>query len=160
MADYYTQFSFMVPVAPEQAEAVDAWLKETLGEGEDGSYPGWEKLSAEGDGFPPCFEAEFIPKESGIWIHSDDGDPNQAAILVYAYLGAFNVKDRIGFEYAMTCSKPRLDGFGGGAVVVSAEGVEHFGTATWLDQWLKGTDTRFEQSLSESLNQGDGAYRP
>jgi len=41
-------------------------------------------------------------------------------------------RDSFALEYAYTCSRPRLDGFGGGAVFVTAEGIECVETAAWV----------------------------
>jgi hypothetical protein len=46
---------------------------------------------------------------------------------------------RWGFQYANTCSKPQLDGFGGGAHVIdlaTGETVDWIYTDGWLDQTI------------------------
>lgn len=44
------------------------------------------------------------------------------------------IEGPFGFEWALTCSKPRLDGFGGGAVLIWPDRVRWLSTARWLDE--------------------------
>jgi hypothetical protein len=62
--------------------------------------------------------------EEGLLIYSDDGDVEAAADFVMKYLQHFNRPPNVGvyIGYAETCSKPRPNNFGGGAVVVTVEG--------------------------------------
>ena len=48
---------------------------------------------------------------------------------------AFGLEGRWGFAYAETCSRPRLDGFGGGAIVLDLARPE---TVSWVHtgEWL------------------------
>jgi hypothetical protein len=49
-------------------------------------------------------------------IHSDAyGEPEHVILFALACAEAFDLTGRWGFVWALTCSKPRLDGFGGGA---------------------------------------------
>ena len=62
--------------------------------------------------------------EEGLLIYSDDGDVEAAADFVMKYLQHFNRPPEVGvyIGYAETCSKPRPNEFGGGAVVVTSGG--------------------------------------
>ena len=46
------------------------------------------------------------------------GDPERLIHFVKLCAAEFSLSGRWGFQYANTCSKPRLDGFGGGAHVL------------------------------------------
>lgn len=73
-------------------------------------------------------------------MHDDvTGDPERLIQFVKRCAAEFGLTGRWGFQYANTCSKPRLDGFGGGAHVLdlaSGETVDWIYTAGWLDQTL------------------------
>lgn len=107
MADYFTQFSCMFDVGTAEnavrAEAIRKHQADAL------------------DAADRCdfgFEMEHDP-DSGpgaLWISSDgDGEPEHVIAFVLACAAAFDLTGRWGFTWALTCSKPRLDGFGGGA---------------------------------------------
>lgn len=64
------------------------------------------------------FNAEF--EYEGLWIH-DDGesiDVEHVAILAQALLDELEIDEPFIFSWAYTCSKPRIDEFGGGACAV------------------------------------------
>lgn len=55
----------------------------------------------------------------------------------------FDLKGMWGFAYAMTCSRPRLDAFGGGAHVIDLGARKSIGwtsTQEWLTAALRGED--------------------
>lgn len=80
--------------------------------------------------------------ESGpgdLWIHDGgEGDIDEVIEFVQHCAQTFGLTGRWGFQYAETCSKPRLDGFGGGAHVLDLATGE---TVDWLstDGWLAAT---------------------
>ena len=56
----------------------------------------------------------------------------------------FDLTGRWGFVWALTCSKPRLDGFGGGAQLIDLDARK---SLAWLDcdHWLQGAlDPEFD----------------
>jgi hypothetical protein len=64
------------------------------------------------------FDAEF--EDEGLWIH-DDGesiDVEHVAILAQRLLDELEIDEPFVFSWAYTCSKPRVDEFGGGACAV------------------------------------------
>src|SRR3546814_2235980 len=82
------------------------------------------------------------------------GDPEQVLTFVKRCAEAFALTGRWGFEWANTCSRPRINAFGGGAHVVDlADG----STIAWTDTngWLALTlangpeDGRTEEHKSE-----------
>ena len=126
MADYYTHFSCLLDVgAPENAiRALELF----------------QGLSAdlESEGPRGGFLASIQPGPDGtqIWICNDDnGDVEGVIEYVKLCAAELGLTGRWGFQYANTCSKPRLDGFGGGAHALDLATGETLG---WIDTdgWL------------------------
>ncbi len=129
MADYFTHFSCLLDVGtPENAaRALDLY----------------NALSAEGASDEPPSEGFLLsiePQYGGaeLWMRDDvTGDPERLIQFVKRCAVEFGLTGRWGFQYANTCSKPRLDGFGGGAHVLdlaTGETVDWIYTDGWLDQ--------------------------
>ena len=73
-----------------------------------------------------------------LWISNDESaNVNALSAVIQAALKKFKLNDRVGFEYAFTCSKPRLDAFGGGATIVTKDGFDYTSTSMWLDKKMK-----------------------
>jgi hypothetical protein len=133
MADYFTHFSCLLDVGtPENvARALDLYA--TAPDDEDGL-----RIA---DGFDLS-----IQNDSGteLWIHDDcSGDPERVIEFVLLCAGQFDLKGLWGFEYANTCSRPRLDAFGGGAHVIDLDARKSIGwtsTNEWLAIALDGGD--------------------
>ena len=75
-----------------------------------------------------------------LWISDGDGqgDPEHVIAFVLACAAAFDLSGRWGFSpWALTSSKPRLDGFGGGAQLIDLGARK---SLAWLDcgHWLQG----------------------
>lgn len=133
MADYFTHFSCLLDVGtPENAaRALDLY----------------NRLSEAGTSEEPPSEGFLlsIQHEHGgtqLWMRDDvTGDPERLIQFVKRCAVEFSLTGRWGFQYANTCSKPRLDGFGGGAHVLdlaTGETVDWIYTDGWLDQTLSG----------------------
>jgi hypothetical protein len=133
MADYFTRFSCLLDVhTPENAaRALD--LYDNTPEDEDGL-----RLS---DGFTLTVQREG---GSELWLHDDgSGDPERVVEFVLLCAVEFDLKGLWGFEYANTCSRPRLDAFGGGAHVIDLGTRKTSGwtsTNEWLARALEGDD--------------------
>lgn len=116
MANYHTELSFAIHnISAEEEE----WIKVRL-EGDDAQWP----------------QYEFAEDSDGVvlWVHEEEGcDIEDLANLLQQFLSLFRPADSIGFSWADTCSKPRLDSFGGGAVFITAV------TQEWVSlwEWLK-----------------------
>ena len=110
MANYFTHFSCLLDVGtPENAaRALDLY----------------NSLSAEGASEEPPSEGFLLsiePRYGGteLWMRDDvTGDPERLIQFVKRCAAEFGLTGRWGFQYANTCSRPRLDGFGGGAHVL------------------------------------------
>ena len=127
MADYYTRFSCYLDLgaADHIAPAVALFIE--MAEG----------LLADDD-VAIGFTCEAAPGKPGaLWLCDDDGhgEPEYVIAFVLRCAEAFNLSGRWGFCWALTCSSPRSDGFGGGAQVLDLGRRKSLG---WCDisQWL------------------------
>jgi hypothetical protein len=133
MADYFTHFSCVLDVGTHENATRALDLYATAPEDEDGL-----RIA---DGFHLS-----IQNDSGteLWIHDDcSGDPERVIEFVLLCAGQFDLKGLWGFEYANTCSRPRLDAFGGGAHVIDLGARKSIGwtsTNEWLAIALDGGD--------------------
>jgi hypothetical protein len=88
-----------------------------------GDYdPNWDGL-----GFEYAFRDD--PDTGGwgrhLWFYTEGwGDPNNVAWLARKFLKKFRPDQCWGLTYAVTCSKPRVGQFGGGAIFVTAEEIK------------------------------------
>lgn len=129
MADYFTQFSCHIDVgSADNAERALAIFTEMQGVLDDN------------DGLAIGFEADIESDHPSIlWLRSEDGygEPENVIAFVLRCAEAFDLKGRWGFVWGLSCSKPRLDGFGGGAQVLDLSARSSLG---WTDceHWLAG----------------------
>jgi hypothetical protein len=130
MAEYFTHFSCVLDVgSPENAaRALDLY----------------NTLSAKGASEKPPSEGFLLsikPEYGGtkLWMRDDvTGDPERLIQFVKRCAVEFRLTGRWGFQYANTCSRPRLDGFGGGAHVLDLATGETIAW-TYTDGWLSET---------------------
>ena len=117
MADYYTNFSVMLPVS--DPIAAETWVQK------------WEVAEArasncddEDDAWYEKYQgvALEVVKE-GIWLHDDGGDGNLEAAIhtVQKYLQHFGIKGGIFMTWVSYCNKPRINEASGGGVVITSE---------------------------------------
>jgi hypothetical protein len=135
MADYFTHFSCLLDVGtPENAARALELLDELL------------KIDDEDEPLNSGFLASIEPAPNGtkIWIRDDYNGNVEGVIEFVKRCGAkLGLTGRWGFQYANTCTKPRLDAFGGGAHVLdlaTGEELGWIGTDTWLVHVLNGGD--------------------
>lgn len=133
MADYFTHFSCLLDVGTPENAARALELYDNAPEDEDGRHFS--------DGFVLSIQRE---SQSELWIQDEcSGDPEQVIVFVLLCAEEFGLKGLWGFEYANTCSKPRLDAFGGGAHVIDLGARKTIGwvsTNEWLVIALDGGD--------------------
>lgn len=155
MADYYTKFSMILPAQEGEEQE---WLRSAAKELErvvsddldadeclrTSAAPDLTKLLLEvlddlGYGAPNnVLPAAYAFEERGCWLHTEDvGGTDFAAALIQAFLRRFNKTDVIGFEFAHDCSKPRLDAYGGGAMVITAQVTRWMTTYEWMQDTLR-----------------------
>ncbi|MGV7120434.1 hypothetical protein [Sphingopyxis sp. 550A] len=164
MADMWTQGSFAIRCSAAEAalltEAINA--AHDICAALDRDPPGADLLAAfppsdPGDpwsgfiqAFPdpvfPCvggdFWSEALPDEPGYCAVSfasmDDFDPAAVAMLIQRCCVETLRAGPVGFEWAATCSKPRIGEFGGGWCAVFADRIEIETTGEALSQALDG----------------------
>jgi hypothetical protein len=110
VAEYFTQFSCIFYVGSaenaERAEAIRGELAADLYR-EEGGYLG----------FIMSVDHEHGP--GALHICSEDyGEPEHVIRFVLRCAEALGLQGIWGFAWALTCSRPRLDAFGGGAHVI------------------------------------------
>ena len=154
MANFYTKASFVLPLTSEQADfalevlncITDAELdftkkhKNKAGKAYDNDvYRLAKKFAKTCDDFIQGefylgFEYEkFDNDPKGIWISSDESiDTGEAAEFCHLILKHFDSDDYVSIEAAHTCSKLRLDAFGGHAAFVTKKGIKYFSTFEWI----------------------------
>ena len=105
MANYYTEFSFTVDVASEEeARFFVDWVDVDEDDLEEDDERWGVEVHNEG---------------RHIWITGgESGSPDNAARMVAEFQEKFNKQEDVQFCWGNSCSKPRLDAFGGGAVLV------------------------------------------
>jgi hypothetical protein len=133
MADYFIHFSCLLDVGtPENtARALDL-------------YTALSQENAAEDPPSDGFALSIQPEHGGtmLWMRDEGtGDPAQVIAFVKRCAAIFGLTGRWGLQYATTCSKPRVDGFGGGAHVLdlaTGETVDWMSTDGWLSALLTG----------------------
>ena len=129
MADYFTQFSCILDVgSADNAARADDIRGELAAELDrhEGADLGFE------------MEVDHEHGPGALWISSDGcGEPEHVIRFALACAEAFNLTGRWGFMWALTCSRPRLDGFGGGAQLLDLGARK---SLDWTDceHWLAG----------------------
>jgi len=139
MADYYTHFSCTLELpepghvarALAHLETFDAELRER----EDRSIG---------------FAVSALPADTPtrLWFHDDaSGDVEDLTAFVAELGPLLGLTGSWGFEWAHTCSKHRLDAFGGGACLVDLAKGEVIGSVAsneWLSRVLANPETAGE----------------
>ena len=136
MADYFTHFSCLLDVGtPDKAARALALFQSLRSADQDADDP-------EVAGFD--LARQDAPEGSTLWIHDDEHGDVEAVIRFVLRLAAeLDLTGLWGFQYALTCSRPRLDAFGGGAHVLdlaTGETVAWTYTSGWLADVLDGGD--------------------
>lgn len=133
MADYFTHFSCLLDVGtPDNAaRALDLY----------------SDLSAQGAAEDPPSDGFLLSLDpahggSNLWMRDDGpGDPQRVIDFVLRCADAFALTGRWGFQWANTCSRPRVNAFGGGAHVLDlgrGNTVALIATHGWLDDMIEG----------------------
>lgn len=151
MANYNTSFSFMFTVPSKEAAEyaldiahVHNMRCEAMGDDEIAN-----ELDVEIKDVPPCPKGmqEFIDGDeritddidkalvrNGAWeiiVCSEDGGLNVVFAWVQHIVQKYNLPP-VGFEWANTCDKLRINSFSGGAAWITKDKIEHFGTSQWI----------------------------
>lgn len=132
MADYFTHFSCLLDVgSPDKATRALALFQE-LRAADQADVAGFDLVHQD------------APDGCSLWIHNDDhGDVEAVIRFVMRLAEDLDLTGVWGFQYALTCSRPRLDAFGGGAHVIDLGARKSIGwtsTQEWLAGALNGED--------------------
>jgi len=145
MADYYSQFSELLDVSPDEVK----WFTEQLQyvyvydgvEYSQDEIPqelrkrraDWEgyrffRPALDPDYYGRKFEYRFFgdkPGEYQLWLYAEEyGDPEAVGLLMQTFLRRFRPDASWLMAYANTCSRPRPRAFGGGVMLVTPEKIE------------------------------------
>ena len=138
MADYFTHFScvFDVGTPDNAARALDL-------------YPVFMKEAAREGALAGGFRVSIYHDQDGtkLWMRDEvTGDPLQVIIFVQRCAEAVGLKGHWGFQWANTCSQPRINAFSGGAHVLdlsTGRPVAWIRTNGWLARAVRpGRGTR------------------
>lgn len=152
MADYWTHLSFEIEfpdetVAAKALAAIEGWAAALR--------PDWyEDEPAQSEESPAVPESlaqyreDFLGVQmeregARIWVHDDGGGPNvdMLAAVIQEAFKQFHPTGQVGFEWSNDCTKPRLDAFGGGAMMIWADDVMSVNTCELLAQFEKARST-------------------
>lgn len=137
MADHFTHFSCLL----------DVGTLENAGRALDLYSRMMEENAAEdlpSDAFLLSIQAEHGGTQ--LWIRDDvTGDPQAVVDFVLRCAEEFGLTGRWGFQWANTCSRPRVNAFGGGAQVLDLgrrKIVAWIATSGWLGRTLSARSGR------------------
>jgi hypothetical protein len=145
VADYFTHFSCVLDAGtPEKAvQALELHTRLCAEEDAPGdpTYSGFALALQDG------------PGTSVLWFH-DDGQGDVEAVIAFVLRLApeIDLTGLWGFDYAHTCSRPRLEAFGGGAHVIDLGARRSIGwisTHEWLTAALNGEDIEAMEALAQ-----------
>ena len=136
MADYFTHFSCLLDVGTldkaTRALALFQSLREADQDADDPEVAGFTLVRQD------------APEDSTLWIHYDEhGDVEAVIRFVLRLADELDLTGLWGFQYALTCSRPRLEAFGGGAHVIDLGARKSIGWTSsqeWLAAALNGED--------------------
>jgi hypothetical protein len=133
MADYFTNFSVVLPLTKEQQKyALDLAIAVESYRNEGTSLP---------PDFPECIREvvedwpfDVEQQSEGIWLNSQNGGQESACVFIQHLLQKFDFAPSVSFEWSHDCSKPKPDAFGGGAAFITSDEIETFSTSEWLQK--------------------------
>ena len=136
MADYFTHFSCIIDVGTaDKAARALALFQDLRAAEQEADEPEFAGLT---------LSRQDAPEGSTLWIHDDEhGDVEAVISFVLRLADALDLTGLWGFQYALTCSRPRLDAFGGGAHVIDLGVRKSIGWTSsqeWLAAALRGED--------------------
>ena len=132
MADYYTHFSFICPLADDAQKQYALNLSHLASSTRLDETPLPTDFPETLRDFVVDWVFELEDTDEGLWLHSDAGGIEAVCAFVQHLLQQFNPSGRITFEWSHDCSKPRTDAFGGGAAIVTATEIKTLSTADWI----------------------------
>lgn len=138
MADYYTELSVEIMQNDVDFPLDDVFhIMEALDGGNHASLPeayrGLFEEDSDADYMEETLDINYVLNKDYLWFYSM-GYPNLELIvnIIQAVMRVHDSKCAVGFEWSYTCSKPRTDGFGGGAVFITKDSQDWLSTQGWL----------------------------
>ena len=136
MADYFTHFSCLIDVgSADKAARALALFQSVRAADQDADDPAFAGFEV---------SRQDAPEGSTLWIHDDEhGDVEPVIRFVLRLAEELDLTGLWGFQYALTCSRPRLDAFGGGAHVIdlgARKSARWTSSQEWLAAALNGED--------------------
>ncbi len=139
MADYFTNFSLIVPLPTEAAQQYALDLAHQAFH----LFLGDEVPNDTPDDFPASlrdvvedwqFDTDASDPSSGpgLWLHSSNGGIDAVCVFLQHLLQRFDPTGHVALEWSNDCSKPRIDAFGGGAALITARSIKTINTGEWL----------------------------
>lgn len=154
MADYFTRFSCIFDVEfAENAASADEIRGELAAE--------LDRHEGVALGFTMQVANEHGP--GAVWPRSDEyGEPEHLIRFVLRCAEVFNLTGRWGFTLSLSCSKPRLDAFGGGAHALDLgkrQTLEDIDCSAWLVERTTESSGRRRAAIEavERIKAKDGA---
>ena len=137
MADYFTNFSLLVPLPDEAAKKYALALASSA----SSAHQGDESADDLPDSIKEVIEdwqfdtqADQSSGGLGLWLHTESGGIDAVCAFIQHLLRKFNLQGCVTFEWSNDCSKPRADAFGGGAAIVTATEIKTMSTWGWLQE--------------------------
>ena len=135
MADYFTNFSLIVPLPDEAAVQYALELAEQASRIQQGDEMPDEFPASLRDVIEDWqFETDTNDASNcrGLWLHSSNGGIDAVCAFIQHLLERFTPKGHVTLEWSNDCSKPRVDAFGGGAALITAGKIKSINTGEWL----------------------------
>lgn len=152
MADFHTQFSCLLDVGTaENVARADLIRGEFAAE--------LDRHEGESLGFDMDVDHETGP--GALWIYSDEyGNPEHVISFVLRCAGELRLVGLWGFTWSYTCSKPRIDAFGGGAHVLdlrTGEAVSYVDCTEFVNEHITRGDSPFDATAPQTNGGRNGA---
>lgn len=140
MADHFTRFSFAVPldgaVQIEWATQAVAYIESVRDE--QHNPVDTDEFFAVLPEDPEFYSYGVEVDEDGLWFHDEEsGSIDDLIPFVQAYLAKFDPKGSVGAEWADVCSRPIIDSFGGGGILITATGYTSMHSGQWIYEQTK-----------------------
>ena len=158
MADYFTNFSLILELPDEAAQAYALKIaSEAAAWSEDEQVPADFPASLvdvlEIWLFKTEVQGSLEPGKYAVWLHSCNGGIDAVCEFIRHLLRKFKLTDVVSFEWSNDCSKPRTDAYGGGAAIITSRKIISMTTGEWLHKQItrgRQKDERRGQQVSGS----------
>lgn len=132
MADYFTNFSFILPLTDDAQKEYALNLAKTVSLHRDQDTPLPANFPDQLKDVVEDWQFESERCDEGVWLHSDSGGIDAVCAFVQHLLNKFDTAPFVTFEWSHDCNKPRTDAFGGGAAAITKTEIETMNTSDWI----------------------------